>query len=147
MRTRRNVPGVMVNFPRVINEIFNDDNFRGLTDFSNDFNKPAVNIKETDEAFHLEMVTPGFEKNDFNIEVVDGKLNISAEEKTEENNAGDNYTHREFYSRSFRRSFILPEDKADQDQINAEYKNGILFVSIAKKEEAKPKAPRLVEVK
>ena len=149
MRTRRNVPGVMVNLPRVFNEIFNDDAFKGLTDFNfaNDYNRPAVNIKETDDAFHLEMVTPGFEKNDFNIEVVDGKLNISAEAKVEENREEDNYTHREFYSRAFSRTFILPEEKADQDKIDAEYKNGILFVTIAKKEEAKPQPARLVEVK
>ena len=146
MRTRRNVPGVMVNFPRVMNDFFNDD-FSSFNEFHRDYFKPAVNIKENDNEFLVDLITPGFTKEDFNIEVKEGKLNVSAEVKTEENNDTENYTHREFRHKSFKRSFVLPKDKADEEKIDAEYVNGILKLRISKKEEAKPKAPRLVEIK
>ena len=108
---------------------------------------PAVNIKETDKAFTVQLAAPGFSKEDFKIELDNDLLTISSEikaEKTEEANEGK-YTKKEFYQSSFKRSFKLPETINEQD-INAAYQDGILVIELPKKEEALPKAKRTVEI-
>ena len=147
MRTRRNIPGVMVNFPSMINELLNDDSVKRISDFVQDFNRPAVNIIESDNEYGIELVVPGFEKDHFNIEVIEGKLVVSAKVEEVEKDEKVNYSRQEFALSSFKRSFILPENKADEDKIDAQYVNGVLKILIAKKEEAKPKAPRSISVK
>lgn len=107
---------------------------------------PSVNIKENENEFSLEVAAPGLEKEDFKIELHNDLLTISSEKKMEnEVKEGEHFTKREFSYQSFSRSFTLPQT-ADGDKINANYEKGILKVSIPKKEEAKPKSPRLVEV-
>ena len=108
---------------------------------------PSVNVKENDNEFAIEVAVPGFEKGDFKIEVHNDVLSISSEkqESNETNDEKDHYTKREFSYQAFTRSFTLP-DSADGDKVAASYDNGILTVSIPKKEEAKPKAPRTIEI-
>lgn len=107
---------------------------------------PSVNIKETENGFDVEVAAPGFEKEDFNIEVNKDILTISSEKKVEsETTEKDNYTRREYNYQSFKRSFTLPES-ADTEKIAANYKNGILAISIPKKEEEKPLPKRTVEI-
>lgn len=96
--------------------------------------QPAVNIKENDKNFLLELAVPGLKKEDFNISYENENLVIASERKTEEKEENDQVTRREFHYASFKRSFFLPEEKADIDQINAQYKDGILLVTIPKKE-------------
>ena len=87
-----------------------------------------------------------FDKSDFKIEVHNDMLTISSEKQTEkESEESDRYTKREFSYQAFTRSFTLPET-ADGDNVSANYDKGILIVSIPKKEEAKPKAPRTIEI-
>ena len=108
---------------------------------------PAVNIKETPEAFEVEVAAPGFDKSDFKIELNDGVLTISSEkEMTDEVKEGEMVTRREFNYQSFTRSFTLP-DIIDEDKISAKYKDGILMVTIPKKDEAKPKPVKQIKVK
>ncbi len=109
---------------------------------------PSVNVKENDERFAIELAVPGFDKNDFKVEVHNDTLTISSEkeERTETNENNEHYTKREFSYQSFYRSFNLPKT-ADSDRIDANYENGILTVSIPKKEEAKPKSPRAIEIR
>lgn len=109
---------------------------------------PAVNVKENDERFAIELAVPGFDKNDFKVEVHNDTLSISSEreESTETTNESEHYTKREFSYQSFCRSFNLPQT-ADSERIDANYENGILIVSIPKKEEAKPKSPRAIEIR
>ncbi len=99
---------------------------------------PAVNIAETENEFHIELAIPGLKKNDFKINVEKDQLTISADKKTEDAEQPDakKYNRKEFNYDSFTRTFTLPES-ADQANIQAEYTDGILFVTIAKKEEAK----------
>ncbi|SHN23872.1 HSP20 family protein [Cyclobacterium lianum] len=95
---------------------------------------PAVNIKENDKNYLLELAVPGLKKEDFNISYENEHLVIASEKKSEAQEETDQVTRREFHYESFQRSFFLPEEKADIDNINAQYKDGILLVSIPKKE-------------
>ena len=107
---------------------------------------PSVNVKETKDGFAVEVAAPGFEKEDFNIELEHDVLSISSEKKMEnENKEEGHYTRREYSYQSFRRSFSLPES-ADGEKIEASYKNGILSVNIPKKEEAKPQPKKTIEI-
>ena len=107
---------------------------------------PSVNIKENTDAFTVEVAAPGFEKGDFKIELNLNTLSISSEKKVEnETKEGEVFTKREFSYQSFSRSFTLPQI-ADGDRIEANYQNGILTVLIPKREEAKPKPARMIEI-
>jgi HSP20 family protein len=97
---------------------------------------PAVNVSEDDKTYTIDVVAPGFKKEDFKINVNDDVLTISAESKTESTNNGDNnrqYSRREYSYSSFTRSFSLP-DNAKDDAISANYKDGILKLNIPKTE-------------
>lgn len=107
---------------------------------------PAVNIIEDDNGFEVEMSAPGFEKNDFKIELNQNVLTISSDKKTEDKEHREGaYTRREFSYQSFTRSFTLP-DTVEDDKIEAKYEKGLLKLSIPKKEEAKPKPVKLIEI-
>jgi len=107
---------------------------------------PSVNIKENSDAYQVEVAAPGFEKGDFKLEINHDLLTISSEKKVEnEAKDGEQFTKREFSYQSFSRSFSLPQT-ADGDKIQANYDNGILYVIIPKKEEAKPKPARVIDI-
>ncbi len=109
---------------------------------------PAVNIKETAEGFVVEMAAPGMRKEDFRVELDGNNLTIGSEMRQEnEMKEGERYTRREFSYQSFQRSFTLPKNVVDVDQINARYENGVLHLLIPKREEAKQKPPRMIEIK
>jgi HSP20 family protein len=94
---------------------------------------PAVNIAENDKNYSLEVVAPGFAKDDFKLKVDDDVLTISAETKTESNSDGKDkdYTRREYSYSSFTRSFRLPDNVKD-DSISASYKDGVLDIELPK---------------
>ncbi len=123
-------------FLPMFDEVFNDF-FGGSPINGNFFNKSAaVNIKEDEKNYRLEFAAPGFEKEEFKINLENQVLTVSAEKKSESKEDGKDFTRREFAYSSFQRSFNLPES-VNEDAIKAEYKNGILHVSIPKKEEDK----------
>src|ERR1700754_5133270 len=97
---------------------------------------PAVNIAETENEFHIELAVPGLKKDDFKISLDKNVLSVSAEKKTENVDESKQYSKREYSYNSFVRSFTLPES-ADHGKINAEYTDGVLKLSVTKKEEAK----------
>jgi len=123
---------LMPGFNDVFESIFNDTFFndRMVT------RVPAANISETPEKYHVELAAPGLKKGDFKLSLDRNVLNISVEQRSENNDNQKNYTKREFSYSSFVRSFTLPES-ADQNSIDATYKDGVLQIDIAKKEEAK----------
>ncbi|MEX0884605.1 MAG: Hsp20/alpha crystallin family protein [Cyclobacteriaceae bacterium] len=94
---------------------------------------PAVNIIEDKQSFKLEIAAPGYSKEDFKINYEKDRLLISSERK-EESKAEGKTTRREFNYGSFSRSFFVPEDSVDVEKISAQYQNGILTISIPKKE-------------
>lgn len=103
---------------------------------------PKVNIIEDDNGYKIELAVPGFEKNDFNIEVDDDVISISLEKEID---ATTTYNKREFNFGSFKRAFNLPES-ANSAKISANYTSGILNILIPKKEEAKPIPSRIIKV-
>ncbi len=94
---------------------------------------PAVNVQETDENFHIEVRIPGFEKEQIKVKADKGILQIHASQSAENKEDSAKYHMREFYTNTYERNFTLPEN-VNQDLIKAEYKNGILFINIPKKE-------------
>ncbi|HEX5171013.1 MAG TPA: Hsp20/alpha crystallin family protein [Cyclobacteriaceae bacterium] len=107
---------------------------------------PAVNVKESEGAYEIEVAAPGLTKKDFNITVDNRVLTIASEkeEKTEEKE--NNYTRREFSYTSFTRSFTLPENVKEED-VKANYEDGILKLSVPKKTITQPKLRKAIEVK
>jgi HSP20 family protein len=91
------------------------------------------------------MAAPGLTKEDFKINVENDVLTVSNEKKTETSEKNEKYTRKEFSYSSFLRSFTLPEI-VDMEKINAGYENGILTLTLPKKEEAKPKSPREIKI-
>lgn len=106
---------------------------------------PAVNISETVDKFNVELAAPGLDKSDFKVEVENGILSIGAEKKTESKEETTRFTRKEFSYSSFSRSFTLPEH-VKAENITAEYTNGVLKLSIPKKEEAKQKAAHEIKI-
>lgn len=129
-------------FPSVMDELFKD--WVGGSQMVNK-SVPPVNIRETENAFIVELMSAGLKKEDFNIEVENDLLTISAEIKTEATHDEGKFTKKEFAHSSFRRSFTLPETVKEED-INAVYQDGILKLTLPKREEALPKAKRLIEI-
>lgn len=107
---------------------------------------PSVNIRETDKSYELEMAAPGYGKQDFNISIDNSVLTVSAEKKQEEKKDGENYTRREFGYESFSRSFSLPMNTNEED-INARYEDGILKLSITKKNADQGKTRKPIAIK
>ena len=117
--------------------------------FSSNFNTgislPKVNIKEVADAFIVEMAVPGMKKSDFDINLDNQILSISAEVKEEHKDDDEGYSRREFGYSSFKRSFTLP-DSVDDSKINANYNEGILNIHLPKREEAKRKPSRTIKI-
>lgn len=143
MRTTRNLPGLAINLPDVMQSLFADELFKPMA--QSNF-VPAVNIEENEAQYTIHLMAPGFEKEQFNIQVDDNKLTITAELKNETEKAEPNFTVREFRTQSFTRTFTLPKNKINGELISANYKNGLLVVALPKLEEAKPKAPKVIDI-
>ncbi|HSD08306.1 Hsp20/alpha crystallin family protein [Flavobacterium sp.] len=107
---------------------------------------PSVNIKETSDNYEVEVAAPGLDKNDFKVSLDGSLLTISSEKENQQVSEEENFTRREFSYQSFQRSFELPKNVVDEDKISARYENGLLYLSIPKKEEAKQKPPRMIEI-
>lgn len=121
--------------PSFIGQLFNPD-FLSIFDVSKDV--PAMNVKETDKEYKLEVSAPGFDKEDFSLDLNDDVLTISAkkETKNDEKDKNDKVIRQEFCSSSFSRSFVLFDD-VDEDKISATQKNGVLEIILPKSEKVK----------
>jgi HSP20 family protein len=106
-------------------------------------NRPAVNVVENNDDFVLEVAAPGYDKKNFSINVDNNQLTISASRDTNQN---ENYALREFHTHGFERVFDLSKS-IDTEKINASYRDGILYVTLPKREEAKVKPPKMIEIK
>ena len=121
---------------------------RGIADFAEQkhFTNPATNVLTFDDRYELELALPGFSKEDIDIEIDNELLKISAREKDVDKEVKLNYRLREFNYTGFNKSFTLP-DSADGQKIKANFHDGILFVTIPKKEEAIPQPSRKINIK
>ena len=104
---------------------------------------PAVDVRETEENYLMEVELPGMTDQDIELNVEDNILTLSSKKEESKEEKKNGYLIRERRNREFARTFVLPKD-VDRDKINAEFKNGLLVVSIPKKPEAKP---RKIDVK
>jgi len=134
--------------PNLLNKFFNTelDNWSNNNFSDLDTTLPSINIKENEDAYVVDVAAPGFEKEDFNIELDHDVLTISTQVKEEtESKEGGKFTRKEFSYKSFKRSFTLPE-LVEDEKIGATYTNGILSINIPKKEEAKPKPIKQISI-
>jgi len=137
-----NFPNLTNWFDDIVNrEIPSALSSNGLTSFV----LPKVNIKESDEAFLLELAVPGLKKSDFKLDLDNDVLSVSAEINEEKDYKEGHYKRKEFGYSSFKRTFTLPET-VDEDKISASYKDGILSIQLPKKEEAKKKPIRSIKI-
>ncbi|OQP49758.1 heat-shock protein [Niastella yeongjuensis] len=135
-------------FPSLFDDFFSREFFNwGNNNFSpTSTTVPAVNIKESADEFMVEVAAPGMEKKDFNILLDGTQLTISSAKQYEETKKVESYTRREFSYQSFTRTFQLPKDVVDAEKIMAIYENGLLKLTIPKKEEAKQKGPKQISI-
>jgi HSP20 family protein len=138
--------------PSLTNDFFGNRFFgTDLTDYERDFfngggiKVPLANVSETASEFKVDLSAPGLNREDFKVEIEDGALVISAEKEEEKKEEKENYKRQEFSYNSFSRSFQLPEN-VSEDKINAKYENGMLHISIPKKEVSAPKAKKAIKV-
>jgi len=139
------------DLPSLTNDFFGNRFFdTDLLDFERDFfdggiKVPLANVSETSNEFKVELSAPGFKREDFKVEIEDGALIVSAEKQEEKKEEKENYKRKEFSYNSFSRSFQLPEN-ISEDKINAKYDNGMLNISIPKKEVSAPKVKKAIKV-
>ena len=126
------------SFNNIVDELFNglpvlfNDGYSSLTKQGH----VPVNIKETGDSYHVEVVAPGFDKADFKVNLDQNILTISAEKKTEEKSETDKQIRKEYNYKGFKRSFTI-DDKIDATAIDASYVNGVLRLNLPKKVEVK----------
>ncbi len=133
----------------VFQDFFSNAVNRTLSDILNidsPISQPSVNIRETPEKFEIELAAPGLEKNDFKLALENNRLSISAQKEESKVEENVNYSRKEFSFNSFIRSFDLPET-VHAENISANYENGILYINLPKKEEAKPQPAKQIEIK
>ena len=142
--------GSLLNqMPVLFDDFFNRDLFNwGNQNFSDtNTTVPAVNIKETAENYEVEVAAPGMTKNDFKVELDGNNLIISSERSHQKEERDDErYSRKEFSYQSFQRTLNLHKEVVDVDKIVAKYENGLLLLLIPKKEEAKQKPPRQIQI-
>lgn len=133
-KNRSMIPSVMSDLLDT-GRFFTPDVFDIDTDLLNltSSSVPSVNIIENPSDFKVELAAPGMDRKDFKIEIDNNSLTISGEKKEERKEDTENYRRREFSYNAFNRSFDLPENVI-ADKIDAKYENGILHLSLPKKE-------------
>ncbi len=133
---------------RLFDDFWNDTSFdwNNRNFSSTSTTVPSVNIKETENDYEVEMAAPGMKKEDFQITLDGNLLMISSEKRFDNEEQNEQYTRKEFSYQSFQRSFQLPKDVVDEESIQAKYEDGVLRLIVPKKEEAKKKAPRRIEI-
>ena len=129
------------SFSSLLDDFFNDVPAKWGKDWNGNY-VPAVNIHETDEAFHLEMNAPGRSKEDFKVNVEENTLTIGYEKKQENESNAHKTLRREFSFESFKRSFNLGET-INAEAIQAKYENGVLKLYLPKKPVVKESAKEI----
>jgi len=141
--------GFSTDMPAFFNDFFTRDIWNwGLSNNSTtNTTIPAINIREDNDNFYVEVAAPGMKKEDFKVQLEGNSLTISSEkENRQEQKEGERYSRREFSYQSFQRVFELPTHVVDAEHIQAKYENGLLHLLIPKKEEAKQRPPRMIQI-
>ena len=131
-------------FPTVFDDFLNSDIMP-----HNHVTAPAVNVKESDEAYTMEVAAPGIKKEFCRVHINDeGNLSIAIENKMEhkEEDKKQHYLRREFSFTNYQQSYTLPDD-VDRDKIAAQVEHGILTVTLPKVKKEEVKVSRQIEIK
>ena len=126
----------------LVNDLFADFEKNQANTSAQVNGKVPVNIKETDDAYLLELAAPGRDKALFSLNVEKNSLTISYDEKKEAEKQEFKTIRTEFLTPSFKRTFILDE-KVNAEQIEAKYDNGVLKLTLPKKAEVKPEVKQI----
>ena len=132
-------------FDNLFNDFFNTVSRTPFTAVEQRSSYPRVDIRESRDSVTVDATVPGLNKEDVSIDYEDGHLKISAEKQA--NNLADDFVHREIHRSAFSRWFSVDEDTYEVGKIDASLHNGILSITIPKKEEAVKPLPRKIEVK
>ncbi len=132
-------------FPNLVDEFFGRDLLSNFFDTQAGISMPSVNIVEGKEDFQIEIAAPGYEKEDFTLDLTNNVLTISSEKQGTSEEKDANYMRREFNYSTFKRAFALP-NSVESNKISARYKDGILYIVIPKKEESKDKPARQIKI-
>ena len=130
--------------PEVFNDFFDTD-FMGRANAT----APAINVKESDGEYTVELAAPGLKKEDFNVNIDrDGNLHIHMESKAEhkDEDKKSHYLRREFSYSKYEQTLLLPDD-VDKDRIEAKVNDGVLTVNLPKVEKLSEKTMKQIEVK
>jgi HSP20 family protein len=144
IKWNRNPVDVMPGFSNLVDNFFSKD----FVDFMQNETRgfvPAVNIKEEDNEFMIEVAAPGMQKQNFEISMDDKVLTISGNKEDTKEEKDDKYSRKEFSYTSFQRSFQLP-DLVDGEKIEAHYQDGVLKINVPKRENAKMKATKRISI-
>ena len=139
-RLNESVPSVFDDFFKPWTDLFDNGgwNMRPM-------NIPAVNITEHPNEYLLSLAAPGMKKEDFKIDVDGNILTISSEKEENKEDKNKKFTRKEYSYSSFSRCFSLPEE-IKQEKINAKYEDGVLKISLPRKEESKKLATKKIAV-
>lgn len=142
---RTTEPGT--GFDSMLDHFFNDTFLNWPATPSVNWNKqPAYNILEEDDHWQLELAVPGMDKSDFKIDLENDMLTISTAKSESKEENTDNYKVRQFGYASFTKSFKLPENMVNEEEISASYKDGVLHISLPKRDEAKSNLKRAISI-
>ena len=132
-------------FQNNLNRFFNDD-FWGFSGINQQVNVP-VNLRETDQGYEMSLIAPGLRKEDFKLNATEDLLTVAYEQKQEHNeeNTQEGWLRKEYKMQSFSRNFSL-DDSVDINKITASYDNGVLHLSLPKKENAR-RIAKTIEIK
>ncbi len=130
----------------LMSDFFNDSFLNWPGSSWNQRSLPPANIRETEDHWSIDLAVPGMKKEDFEIELDDDVLNISASVENKQEEDDKNFSMREFSAMSFKRVFRLPENKVKGDKIEARYENGVLSLLLPKREEAKPQPVKRIAI-
>lgn len=133
------------SFPSLIDEFLGRDLLDSAFASETGISTPAVNVIETGEDYRIEVAAPGLDKKDFTIDLDGRMLTISSQKEYKKEDKDERFMRREFGYTSFSRSFSLPES-IDAEKIKANHKDGILHITIPKREEAKQKPPKQISI-
>lgn len=135
-------------FDSMLDHFFNDSflNWPSTPALTNGGSQPAYNIKEEDDHWHLELAVPGMKKSDFKIDLEKDLLTVSTVKTETEEKTNDHYTFRQFGRLSFSKSFRLRDNMVNEEEISASYEDGILHITLPKREEAKANVKREISV-
>lgn len=125
--------------PELLNNFIESDDISN----SNCISEPAVNVSENNDSFLLELAVPGMKKEDIKVDVENKELKIAANNGL--NGDKNNYVRREFLYGDFEKVFEMP-DSVNTDEISASMENGVLTVTMPKREEAKVKPAREISI-